>query len=293
MKVTDAIELLRPGQWIKNLLVGAGFAFALADRGQEFDWRPSLASSLAATAVFCLLSGSVYAFNDARDAAADRVHPEKRRRPVASGRVSVREALGLGAASFAIAFALACAVGGGFALCAAAYAAMQLLYNLGLKRVPWLEIAILAAGFPLRVKAGAVAAGVPVTPWILACTMSAAALVAAGKRFAEMDLGADAPRHRAVLSRYTLPGLRFAVNALAAATFAVYAAWSANPATIAKFGGHVFTYTAFPVAAGIARYAWLVLRCGEGGRPERVFSRDLRLLAWIAVWAAAWVLVLR
>ncbi|MBR1608607.1 MAG: UbiA family prenyltransferase, partial [Kiritimatiellae bacterium] len=90
------MELLRPGQWIKNLLVGAGFAFALADRGQEFDWRPSLASSLAATAVFCLLSGSVYAFNDARDAAADRVHPEKRRRPVASGRVSVREALGLG-----------------------------------------------------------------------------------------------------------------------------------------------------------------------------------------------------
>ena len=296
MRIPAALELLRPGQWLKNLLVFAGLAFALADRNQSFDMLPAVLDAACAVVAFCLASGAVYAFNDAADAAADRIHPEKRRRPVASGRISPRAARMEALAGFALALALAGgSAGAGLLASVAFYAALQVFYTGGLKKIPWVEIAVLAFGFPLRVKAGAIAAGVPVTPWIGLCTFSAALLVAAGKRRAELlALGADAPLHRAVLKHYSERALGVAVAVLAGVAFACYAAWTLLPATAAKFGvdsGRLLL-TGVPVAMGLLRYLQIVLLRGGGGRPERIFSRDPGMLGSLALWAVSWIAVL-
>ena len=295
MQIPAALELLRPGQWLKNLLVFAGLAFAIADRNQSFAPWPAVWKAAGAVVAFCLASGAVYAFNDAADAAADRIHPEKRLRPVASGRISPAAARAEALLVLLLSLALASVAGGsGLTGCVVLYAALQVLYTMGLKRIPWIEIAVLAFGFPLRVKAGAMAAGVPVTPWIGLCTFSAALLVAAGKRRAEwLALGEAAPRHRAVLAHYSARALGLAAVTLASTTFACYAIWTLLPATAAKFNAAAhLPLTTAPVALGLARYLQIALLRGGGGRPERLFSRDPGLLASFALWAVSWIAVL-
>ena len=158
------IELLRPQQWVKNAFVLVGLIFGHAYRDPAM-----LAAALAATGAFCLASGAVYAFNDARDAAQDRDHPDKRARPVARGALSPREAITLWALAAAAAAALALWAGWRVAAIVAAYLALSAAYTLALKRIPVLDVIAIAAGFMLRLLAGTAGIGIEPSNWLLAC----------------------------------------------------------------------------------------------------------------------------
>ena len=181
------LDALRPSQLAKNALVLAGFFFALPDRHQAgIDPLAAGLRTLAAAALFAVVSGAVYLLNDLHDAPRDRLHPEKRRRPIASGSLPVRAALAECAILMAGAAALAPLLGRTFALVLGGYFAMQLAYTFALKRVPLLDVACIAAGFALRVWAGVAAAGVALAPAILYCTFCGALFLALCKRAAEI-----------------------------------------------------------------------------------------------------------
>lgn len=283
-----ALAALRPEQLAKNALVPAGVFFALADRTQpDVDPRRAVLRALAATAVFAVASGAVYLLNDVHDAARDRLHPEKRDRPVASGALGRTAALAESAALAAAALSASLPLGRPFALVLGGYLALQAAYTFALKRVPVLDVACIAAGFALRVRGGIAAAGVECTGAILACTACGAAFLAIGKRRAEAVRFADpaaAAAHRPVLRFYPRPVLDAALVLAATATLAVYAGWALSPATADRFGAVAPALGAVPVAAGLVRYVWLVLRRGEGGRPERTLLRDRFLLAAILLY---------
>ena len=288
MRLPPAIDALRPGQWVKNALVLAGFVFALPDRNQGVDPLGAGLRALAAAALFAVVSGAVYLLNDVHDAPRDRLHPEKRRRPVASGALSPRAALAECALLLAAAAALAPRLGRTFALALGLYLLLQLAYTFALKRLPLLDVACIAGGFALRVWAGVAAAGVVLARPILACTFCGALFLALCKRYAEIaELGTReaAVAHRPVLRWYSPPLLLVSIYGSAGLTLAAYGLWALSPATAAKFGTRGMALTIPFVLFGLARYVRLLGR-GLGGRPEKVFTRDLPLLLDLLLYAA-------
>ena len=289
MRLPAAIDALRPGQWVKNALVFAGFLFAIPDRNQGVDLLGAGLRTLAAAALFAVVSGAVYLLNDVHDAPHDRLHPEKRRRPVASGALSPRAALAECALLVALSAALAPLLGRTFALLLCGYFALQLAYTFALKRAPVLDAFGIAGGFALRVWAGVVAAGVVLAPDILICTFFGATFLAIGKRVSELvELGSleAAVAHRPVLRHYAPPFTRaLTIVCSATATLAAYSVWALSPATAAKFGTRGMALTIPFVLFGLVRYVRLVVR-GQGGRPEKVFTRDLPLVIDLILYAA-------
>lgn len=287
------LEVIRPGQWVKNLLVLAGLFFALADKFQRFSVAESLLRALLAVALFCAISGAVYILNDLHDTAADRVHPEKRGRPIASGRlpgrVAVAECFGL----LAVALGFSTLLGPRFALCLAGYFLMQIGYTYWFKDVVLLDVFVVAIGFVARVYAGAAAAGVLASPWLLLCTFMAALFLILCKRYDEkVSLGDGAAAHRKVLGAYTPALLEHLIAIAAACTILCYALYTLAPATVEKFGTERLVGTVPFVVFGIFRYLFLAFCRGQGGRPERTLVRDIPLVVNMALYAAACVIVM-
>src|SRR5918999_2986611 len=160
------VRALRPLQWTKNAVVFAALVF---DR-KVFELEPATRSLLAAL-VFCALSSGVYLVNDVRDAPSDRLHPTKRRRPVAAGELTPRAALGIAGVLFGLAFVVAWLVRPEFVLVAVGYVALMVAYTVGLKRLVILDVFAIAAGFVLRAAGGAIAIAGTISPWLLVCTM--------------------------------------------------------------------------------------------------------------------------
>ena len=294
------LDALRPSQLAKNALVLAGFFFALPDRHQAgIDPLGAGLRTLAAAALFAVVSGAVYLLNDVHDAPRDRLHPEKRRRPVASGALSPRAALAECALLVAGSAALAPLLGRTFALVLGGYFAMQLAYTFALKRAPLLDVSCIAAGFALRVWAGVAAAGVALAPAILQCTFCGALFLALCKRLAEIrefaELGSfeTALEHRPVLRWYSPFVIYPAILASALATLAAYSAWALSPDTAEKFGTRGMALTIPFVLYGLAHYARLVVRGRGGGRPEKVLLHDrptqLCIALYLATCAAVWL----
>jgi len=282
---------LRPRQWAKNALLLAPLVFALrlTDPG-------SVRRALLAALAFSLLASAVYLGNDLADRDRDRAHPLKRDRPVAAGLLppawAAGAALGLGAAGLALAWVL----GAGFFGWGVAYLALQALYSGVLKSVAVLDVFAVAAGFVVRVVAGAEAIGVPVSNWLHLCTLLLALFLALEKRRAELVLlGAEAGRHRGILAAYSVGLLDQLAGIAAAAAILAYSLYTLSPDTVHKFGTDRLKYTVPFVLFGIFRYLWLARRNGEGGEPERVLFRDrptqVNLAAWLAV--VAWAIYAR
>lgn len=276
------IELLRPWQWVKNTAVFAGLVFA----GRLFDPAAAVDSLLAFLA-FCLLSGVAYAANDIADRAADALHPQKSRRPLPSGRLTVAGAVRAGGAALLGAVGLGVAVGGRLLLALGAYAALQAVYNLGAKRVAGLDVMTLALGFVVRVAAGAWVLRAEVSPWLLVCTLHLALFLALAKRRHEKATLADAAGHRHALRDYDPDLLDQLLTIAAAATIVTYSLYTLAEQTVRKHGSHRLVWTLPLVMLGVFRYVDLVRRRGLGGEPERVLWTDRPLLAIVAGWAAA------
>ena len=285
--VANLIISLRPDQWTKNLIVFAALIFAV----KLLD-PAALALASAAFLIFCVLSGCVYLINDVSDRESDRQHPLKRLRPIASGALGAGTALawaiGLGAVALAAAFALRPL----FALAAAAYLALFVLYTHTLKHVVILDVMSIAIGFVLRAVAGGLVIGVPVSDWLLVCTILLALFLGLAKRRHEITMLADgASGHRRILEEYDPYLLDQMIAIVAAATLVVYIIYCASPETAERFGTELLVLTTpFPIY-GIFRYLYLVHRKHGGGSPSDLLLRDRPLLSCVALWGLAVILI--
>jgi 4-hydroxybenzoate polyprenyltransferase len=283
---------MRPRQWAKGLVLLAPLVFAR----RALD-PAALGRALAGLLAFTLAAAATYLANDLADRERDRVHPEKRLRPVASGELPAGTAAAAAAVLSLAAILLAAALGLPFLACVLGYLLLQGLYSAFLRKVAVLDVLAIAAGFVLRVVGGAAAIPVPASSWLIVCTLLLALLLALVKRRAEvLSLGGEAARHRHILGSYPVPLLDRLVPATAAATLVAYALYTVAPGTVARLGSARLAFTVPFVLFGLLRYLWLAHRRGEGGQPERVLFRDgatqanlagyLAVVAW-AVYGSA------
>jgi decaprenyl-phosphate phosphoribosyltransferase len=272
---TWALEL-RCHQWVKNLLVLAAPA-AVASLGQ------SVVAARAALAfvVFCLMSSAVYLLNDVVDMEEDLRHPLKRHRPIASGLIGIPEALIAAAGCGVIALITAALVDAQLLLVVMAYAGLNLLYTSWARRVPVLDIGLVAACFLLRALAGAAATGVGISGWLALAVTLGALLVAAGKRYGEIADRA-ARRSRSVLRRYSPQTLRRIGAGAGIGTIISYAVWTLAGGPHGIVGLRMLSILPFAVA--LIRYLKLVGQ-GLGGTPDRLILEDRHLQLAALAWA--------
>ena len=285
---------VRVEQWTKNGVVMMAWFFSVADASQKTlqrGWR-SFLMAFAMAAAFSLISSAFYLLNDVADYESDKLHPVKRNRPVASGAIdritAVRVALVLFAAGFAypalvVMFLPSRTIAFGSVL---AYTVMQCLYTGLFKRLPYVDVATLAAGFVLRAVGGAAIIDAYISPWLLVCTFTLSMFLAFCKRKNEYAVARES---RAVLKKYH-PRLLDALIVLAAcASFAEYLVYTLTSAMGRRFP--MLWTTAVFVALGLVRYSHLAWNGGDTGRPERILSSDKALwlilagYAVCAVWA--------
>ena len=271
---------MRPEQWLKNGFVLAPIVFS-GLVGDPDAWL----RSLLAVAAFCAASSATYLVNDVIDREADRAHPEKCRRPIAAGEVSVAAAIAAAAVLVAVGMAIALWLGGWFPAILIAYVTLVVLYSVLLKRAVFLDVLVVAAGFVLRVVGGAVAINVPVSRWILVVAYLLALYLALGKRRTELALlGDGAGHHRAVLGQYTLPLVDSAISVVLGATVLAYALYTVAPDTVAKVGSEGLLATVPIVLYGLFRYLYLLHSHDLGGSPTKALLTDRPLLVCVVIW---------
>lgn len=272
---------LRPAQWTKNLIVFAAVMFG----GRLLDPN-ALLRSIEAFAIFCLLSGAVYLVNDVADREADRQHPLKRGRPIASGALPVSIALGTASILALLSLIWAVALGSSFAVLAGAYLVLQSLYSGPLKHIVIIDVLTIAIGFVLRAAAGAAVIAVAFSEWLLILTILLALFLALSKRRHELVLLADgATNHRPILQEYSPYLLDQMISVVTASTLVAYAIYTVSPETIEKFHTNKLGLTLpFPLY-GIFRYLYLVHQKDGGGSPSEMLQNDRPLLVCVALWA--------
>jgi 4-hydroxybenzoate polyprenyltransferase len=286
--VPSLVRSLRPEQWTKNLIVFAALLF-----GRKLLDPAAVALSVAAFAIFCALSGVVYLVNDLFDREADRQHPIKRFRPIAAGDLSSRAAAawaaGLGVSAVGAAWWLSPT----FGLIAVSYLLLFGLYSTWLKHVVILDVLSIAIGFVLRADAGAEVIGVPVSDWLLVCTVLLALFLGLSKRRHELTLlAAGATGHRRILEEYNPYLLDQMIGVVTASTLMAYIIYSTSPDTVERFGTHRLVLTIpFPIY-GILRYLYLVHRKDGGGNPSELLITDRPLLICVALWGLVTTLVI-
>lgn len=281
------LQLARPIQWVKNgfVLTGLLFGHALGDSGL-------VAAALAATAAFCLMSSAVYAINDCFDRDRDREHPEKRDRPIASGAIERRAAIVFALALASAALGLGAWADPMVAMILAIYALLNLGYSLGLKRVPVVDVFIIAAGFMLRILAGTVGIGIEPSRWLLVCGFMVTLFLGFAKRRAELSrLEGAAGKHRPVLDAYSEAFLDSAVLVCAGGMLIAYGFYTVSIDTIVQHGTDL-TLT-FPfVLFGTFRYLYRLRHSGGGGDPSTELLGDPWQLAALTGWLATVVLLI-
>ncbi len=287
------LRLIRPKQWLKNVVLLAGLVFAGLLGEPRF-----VVQALLAVATFCVLSSGIYVFNDLLDASKDRLHPEKRTRPIAAGDVRPAVAAVLAAALLVAGLAGAFALGPHFGWSAVAFCVLNGLYTLWLKSHVIVDVLAIATSFVIRAIAGVevlrdLDPSVELSPWLLLCTFFLAVFMALGKRRQELVLlEKNASGHRASLSDYSVElvdTMLPMVTTSAILAFSIYTIW---PDTIRKLQTDKLVYTVPLVVYGFFRYLFLIRERGLGGNPSEILFRDPSLLASVLAWIAAVVGIL-
>lgn len=279
---------MRPRQWTKNVVVLAAVIF---DRQLSLTNPLPLIKSLAGVLIFCLLSSAIYIINDLIDIEADRSHPQKRLRPLASGQLPMSTALLAAGLFLAFTFPVAYLLAPAFAAICLAYFLLMLAYSLFLKHIPILDVLILAAGFVLRVAGGVVLITVArFSPWLYVITTLLALYLGFGKRRAELTLLAEkANIHRRVLDGYTIPLLDQLITIVSSTTIIAYSLYTF---TAPNLPTNHWMMTTIPFALyGIFRYLYLIQVKQSGGAPEELLLTDRPLQVSILLWGLSIFLI--
>jgi 4-hydroxybenzoate polyprenyltransferase len=274
---------LRPRQWTKNLLVFAALIFSIKKSNMDM-----LLHSVAGFFLFCFVSSSVYILNDFVDREADRQHPEKRNRPMASGAINPYAALCLGALLLVFSLVSAYTFNPLFSLLLLFYFLMNVGYSFKFKHVVILDILTIASGFVLRAIGGGLMIGVPLTPWFLICTMLLSLFLAISKRRHELYLlESNKGSHRKVLDFYSMELLNQFNSIVTTMTIISYALFTfTSNHTVHLMWTLVFVFY------GVFRYLYLIHMEGKGGKPEKVLFEDRHILVTVMLYAFSVVLIL-
>ena len=281
------LRLLRPLQWSKNSFVLVGTLFA-----HRWD-APTLGAVGWAFVAFCCMASAVYVFNDLHDLEADRAHPVKRMRPLASGEIAPALAWWCVPVLAAMGLVIAAHVSVTTGVCVGLYGGMNVAYSLKLKHVVIVDVFVIAAGFMLRILAGTLGVGIPPSSWLLVCGLMLTLFLGFSKRSAEWHTRAAGTEGtaRAVLGSYNPTALAQFQSITATATILTYALYTLNAEAMATHRSEQLVYTVPVVSFGIFRYMHLVQTGQSGEDPARDMLRDPSLLATVLVWlaATAWI----
>lgn len=292
-RLPPLLRAMRPKQWVKNVLVFAGMVFTL-----NVAWRPGdaamwalLGRTVAAFGLFCAAASAIYLLNDVLDVDKDRAHPLKRHRPIASGALAPRTAVGLALVLMPGALAAAFVLAWPFGIALTAYVAMQVLYVLLLKHVVLVDVFVIALGFVIRAVAGALVIGVAISPWLYIVTLLGALFLGLCKRRHELVLlDADAGKHRKNLDDYSEGLLDTLISIVASATVMAYSLYTFTSPTLPA--NHLMMLTVPLVIFGLFRYLFLAHKRGGGGSPEELLLKDRPLLVTICLWIATTGIIL-
>ena len=279
---------MRPKQWTKNVILFAALIFS-----QNLFHGQNFLRVLEAFILFALLSGSVYIFNDLVDIEKDKCHPKKSQRPLASGKLKPTSAIIasilIGITSLVFSFLLDIR----FGMVVLSYLVLQLAYTFSLKHIIILDVFSVAMGFVLRVLAGAVVIDVPISMWLLVCTMLLALFLSFCKRRHELvNLEGEAVNHRKSLKEYSPYLLDQMIAVVTASTLISYALYTMSAETVQKFGTTNLKYTIPLVLFGIFRYLYLIHQKDEGGNPESIILKDKPMILNVCIYVLMVALIL-
>ncbi len=284
--LTALFKTMRPRQWTKNVFIFAALVF-----DKQLFVVDSFLRTLAGFALFCLISSCVYIFNDLADVEADRQHPEKKNRPIASGKLPVSVAWGAGIVFVAIALGLSYWLAPAFCLVVAAYFVLNLAYSLSLKHIAILDVLIISVGFVLRVGAGVTLISVErFSPWLYIVMFLLSLFLGFGKRRAELALLAHgAGSHRKVLDGYTLPLLDQYIMIVSGTTIVAYSLYTFSAPNVPE--NHSMMLTIPFMVYAIFRYLYLIEVKHAGGTPEEVLLSDRPFQASMLLWAVTVIVI--
>ena len=282
------IQTMRPLQWTKNVVIFAALVF---DRQLGLNNIPTMLRTLAGFIIFCLFSGVVYILNDIVDVEADRRHPTKCSRPIASGRLSIRVAQITSVVLLLILFPCAYLLSPSFAVVALAFFLLNLVYSKWLKHVPLIDVFCIALGFVLRVAAGVTLIHVArFSPWLYVVTTLGALYIGFGKRRAEIAMLAEnANAHRKVLSGYTIPLLDQYITIVSATTIVAYSLYTFSAPNLPD--NHAMMLTVPFFFYGIFRYLYLIQMKGCGGAPEEILVSDRPFQIAVLLWVVSVLMI--
>lgn len=279
----EILKLLRVKQWIKNFFVFGALIFSF-----NFNDINSVISSFKVFLLFSLISSSVYILNDIVDVNRDKAHPTKKFRPIASGKVSIKNALLVFAFLFLTSISLSILVNKYVTIVLLVYFVNNLFYSFKLKHVVILDVFLIAFGFILRVVAGGLAIDVVLSPWILLCTLFISLFLGFEKRKAELiTLGSNSSSHRNILSSYSVEFLNELTTISSTCTIVFYSLY-----TILQYPDKPMFVTSFLVAYGVFRYKYLIHKKGHGGSPTETVLTDKSIIFTVFIWICASVFIL-
>jgi 4-hydroxybenzoate polyprenyltransferase len=282
------VALARPRQWIKNLFILIPAIF-LADSIELWDALELIITFFS----FCLFSSSVYVVNDIIDSDKDRLHPRKKLRPVASGKVSVLAAAIFGASLFFLAILLASAVKTSVTLIGCAYCSLNIIYSFYAKHIPLADVFFIASGFILRVYAGGAAIAAPISPWLMLNTLFLSLFLGFGKRRSELIHSVANPsEHRSVLGKYTPEMLNFFLISSCAMVLVCYSLYTIDSGTVRAVGSTNLVYTVPVATYGLFRYVFVLFRKSEDLDIAEIVLSDRAILLAAVMWLALVFLII-
>jgi 4-hydroxybenzoate polyprenyltransferase len=288
----EIIKLLRPHQWLKNMILFAGLIFSLHFRDPQY-----IIQAVYGFIIFCLLSSASYVFNDILDRERDRQHPIKKDRPIASGKVSVGSGVIIGIILAVISLAWAYFEGLEFFLAALSYFILVMVYSLKLKEIVIVDVLSVALGFVIRAAAGVLilhplSTDIVLSPWLVICTILLALFIILGKRRHELLLLENGSgNHRPVLQEYTPALLDMMISIVTACVLLSYILYTMSDRTFEELGTNKMIYTVPFVLYGIFRYMYLIYSKNKGGSPEKLLVEDMPLIIDVFLWVLATIII--
>lgn len=289
--IRDYFRLLRPRQWLKNVFVFLPLIFGgrMTD-SHLFYWQ----NSFEAFAAFCLAASSIYCINDVVDASYDSKHPVKRKRPVASGRISKNKALVISIVLIILSLSLSY-ISGIYTVMAiiAGYWIMNIAYCLWLKYVPIIDMFIIATGFVLRVLAGGMATGIPISPWMVCLTFILTLLLAWAKRRDDVVIAeASGKRTRRGTEGYNVEFMNCVVCILASVAIVSYMMFTLSEDLMERLNSEYVYLTSIFVIAGIIRYVQIIFTGDKAGEPTKTISHDRFIITCLILWTVSYLIIL-